>query len=81
MVDLVVRDTGCGMPPETLRKIFEPFFSTKTGPDASGKGGAGLGLSMCRDSIEVHHGRIRVESAWAKEQCLRSTAGDAQRRC
>jgi signal transduction histidine kinase len=65
-VDLVVRDTGCGMPPDTLRRIFEPFFSTKSGPDASGKGGAGLGLSMCRDIIEAHHGRIRVESAVGK---------------
>jgi signal transduction histidine kinase len=66
MVDLVVRDSGCGMPPETLRRIFDPFFTTKAGPDASGKGGTGLGLSMCRDIIEAHHGRIRVESALGK---------------
>ncbi|MEX2138969.1 MAG: ATP-binding protein [Pirellulales bacterium] len=66
MVDLVVRDSGCGMPPETLRRIFDPFFTTKSGPDASGKGGTGLGLSMCRDIIEAHHGRIRVESALGK---------------
>jgi signal transduction histidine kinase len=66
MVDLVVRDSGCGMPPETLRRIFDPFFSTKRGPDASGKGGTGLGLSMCRDIIEAHQGRIRVESAVGK---------------
>lgn len=63
MIELTVRDTGCGMPPETLRRIFEPFFSTKSGPDASGKGGAGLGLSACRDIIEAHQGRIRVESS------------------
>ncbi|HJS06098.1 MAG TPA: ATP-binding protein [Pirellulales bacterium] len=66
MVDLVVRDTGCGMPPETLRRIFDPYFSTKSGPDASGRGGTGLGLAMCRDIIEAHHGRIRVESAVGK---------------
>jgi signal transduction histidine kinase len=66
MVDLVVRDTGCGMPPETLRRIFDPYFSTKSGPDASGRGGTGLGLSMCREIIESHHGRIRVESAVGK---------------
>jgi signal transduction histidine kinase len=66
MVDLVVRDTGCGMPPETLRRIFDAFFTTKSGPDASGKGGTGLGLAMCRDIIEAHHGRIRVESAVGK---------------
>jgi signal transduction histidine kinase len=65
-VDLVVRDNGSGIPPEVLPKIFDPFFSTKTGPDASGKGGTGLGLSMCRNIIEAHRGRIRVESAPGK---------------
>jgi signal transduction histidine kinase len=63
MVELVVRDHGTGMPPEVLHKIFDPFYSTKSGPDASGKGGTGLGLSTCRDIVEAHHGRIRVESA------------------
>lgn len=65
-VDLVVRDTGCGMTPDVLRRIFDPYFTTKSGPDATGKGGAGLGLSMCRDIVEAHHGRIRVESAPGK---------------
>lgn len=63
LVDLMVRDTGCGMPPEVLRRIFEPHFSTKNGPDETGKGGSGLGLSSCREIIEAHRGRIRVESA------------------
>ena len=62
-VDLMVRDTGCGMPPEVLRRIFEPHFSTKNGPDETGKGGTGLGLSSCREIVETHRGRIRAESA------------------
>ena len=66
MIDLMVRDSGCGMAPETLRRIFEPFYTTKSGPDASGKGGTGLGLSTCRDIIEAHHGRIRVDSTVGK---------------
>jgi signal transduction histidine kinase len=66
MVDLVVRDYGCGIPPDKLPKIFEPFYTTKSGPDASGKGGTGLGLSLCRDIVEAHHGRIRVESSIGK---------------
>ena len=66
MVEMTVRDTGSGMTPEVLKRIFEPRFSTKSGPDASGKGGSGLGLSMCRSIIEAHHGRIRVESAPGK---------------
>ncbi len=65
-IDLVVRDNGSGMPPETLRRIFDPYFTTKSGPDASGKGGTGLGLSMCRTIIEAHQGRIRVESTPGK---------------
>jgi signal transduction histidine kinase len=66
MIDLVVRDNGCGIPPEKLPKIFEPFYTTKAGPDASGKGGTGLGLAMCRDMIEAHQGRIRVDSTVGK---------------
>ena len=62
MVDLIVRDTGVGMSPEVLRRIFDPFFSTKQGPDESGKGGTGLGLASCRNIIESHRGKIRVES-------------------
>jgi signal transduction histidine kinase len=63
MVDLMIRDFGSGIPADKLPHIFDPFFSTKNGPDASGKGGTGLGLSMCRDIIEAHHGRIRVDSS------------------
>lgn len=70
MVDLVVRDYGCGISPDKLPRIFEPFFTTKNGPDASGKGGTGLGLSMCREIIESHHGRIRVESTVGKGTCF-----------
>ncbi|NQU24765.1 MAG: sensor histidine kinase [Candidatus Nealsonbacteria bacterium] len=66
MVDLVVRDYGSGIPPEKLPRIFDSFYTTKSGPDASGKGGTGLGLSMCRDIIEAHHGRIQVQSTLGK---------------
>jgi signal transduction histidine kinase len=61
-VDLSIRDTGSGIPADKLHHIFDPFFSTKTGPDSSGKGGTGLGLATCRDIVERHQGRIRVES-------------------
>jgi signal transduction histidine kinase len=65
-VDLTVRDTGTGIPAEKLPRIFDRFYTTKNGPDASGKGGTGLGLSFCRDVIEAHHGRIRVDSTVGK---------------
>jgi len=66
MIDLVVRDFGCGIPADKLRHIFDSFFTTKKGPDSSGKGGTGLGLSMCKEIIEAHHGRIRVDSTVGK---------------
>ena len=56
-VELVVRDTGCGIPEEILPNIFEPFFTTKE----AGKG-TGLGLAIAAQMVEDHHGTIRVES-------------------
>ena len=61
-VDLTIRDSGTGIPAEMLPKIFDRYFTTKSGPDASGKGGTGVGLAMCREIIEAHQGKIRVES-------------------
>ena len=65
-VDLTVRDTGSGIPREQLPKIFDRFFTTKTGPDATGKGGTGVGLSACRDIVDAHQGRLRVQSTVGK---------------
>jgi PAS domain S-box-containing protein len=53
---LTIADTGTGMSPETLSKIFEPFYSTK------GVAGTGLGLWISKEIIGRHHGRIRVRS-------------------
>jgi len=61
MAEICVSDTGVGIPPDQLRLIFEPFYTTKE-PDEHGHGGSGLGLSVCRQIIEQHNGRIRVES-------------------
>ena len=69
-VELKVQDTGSGIPQETLRKIFEPQFSTKSGPDETGKGGSGFGLYNCRQIIESHRGKIRVESSVGKGTCF-----------
>ena len=65
MVEVRVADTGVGIAPDRLRLIFEPFYTTKE-PDAIGHGGTGLGLSVCRQIIEQHNGRIRVESLVGK---------------
>ena len=66
MIDFVVRDFGCGIPQDKLPRIFEPSYTTKSGPDESGKGGTGLGLANCKTIIEQHQGLIRVESTEGK---------------
>lgn len=60
--EMSIRDTGGGIPAEKLRRIFEPFYSTKT-LNEQGQGGTGLGLSLAKDVMESHGGRIRVDSA------------------
>jgi signal transduction histidine kinase len=66
LVDLTVRDTGSGIPREKLPQIFNRGYTTKSGPDATGKGGTGVGLATCKDIVEAHRGRIRVESSPGK---------------
>jgi len=56
-VSIRFQDTGCGIPEEDLKRIFEPFFSRKP----SGKG-TGLGLSICESIVRQHGGEILVES-------------------
>src|SRR5205823_4786336 len=56
-VVLSVVDTGCGIPPELLGKIYEPFFTTKE----MGKG-TGLGLSTVMAIVQTHHGFIELSS-------------------
>lgn len=62
LAEVTVGDTGRGIAPSDLRRIFEPFFTTKSGPDETGLGGTGLGLSVCREIVEKHRGRLRAES-------------------
>jgi len=52
-----IRDTGCGIDPEDLDRIFEPMFTTKRIGE-----GVGLGLAICRETIEEHDGRITARS-------------------
>lgn len=60
-VEIVFKDTGCGIPEENLQKIFDPFFTTKE----VGRG-TGLGLSIVYGIIKNHGGTINVESEEGK---------------
>ena len=57
VVRVVVRDDGCGIPPEILPRLFEPFLTTKE----TGRG-VGLGLAISRSILERHNGDIEVQS-------------------
>ena len=54
-----IQDTGCGISQENLKRIFNPFFTTKDK-------GTGLGLSIVRKIIEGHKGTIAIESQESK---------------
>ncbi|MEY2496908.1 MAG: two-component system, sensor histidine kinase and response regulator [Verrucomicrobiota bacterium] len=56
-VDVRVQDTGYGITPEQMAKIFDPYFTTK-----QGKSGTGLGLYITKKVLEDHNGSIKVDS-------------------
>jgi signal transduction histidine kinase len=56
-VDVRVEDTGCGIAPAQMAKIFDPYFTTK-----QGKSGTGLGLYITKKVVEDHNGSIKVDS-------------------
>lgn len=61
-VEITVADTGCGIRPDHLDRIFEPFFSTRDHERTSDRRGIGLGLHICRQLMEEQDGTITVES-------------------
>ena len=50
-----IEDQGSGIPMDVLPKVFEPFFTTKRG-----RGGTGLGLSVVKNIVEMHHGNVEI---------------------
>ena len=62
-VEAIVSDSGSGIAPEHLKRIYDPFFTTKTTPRPGERRGTGLGLSVSYGIIQEHAGKIHVESA------------------
>ncbi|MCP5149290.1 MAG: PAS domain-containing protein [Ectothiorhodospiraceae bacterium] len=60
-VVIAVRDTGAGISAEDLPRIFDRFYRARTGP-TSEVAGHGLGLALAKEIVDLHHGRIEVES-------------------
>ncbi len=63
---IAIADDGVGISPENLKRIYDPFFTTKP----VGKG-TGLGLALSYGIVKKHHGRIEVESELGKGTCFR----------
>ncbi|HEY6348728.1 MAG TPA: ATP-binding protein [Candidatus Angelobacter sp.] len=61
-VTVSVSDSGTGIAPEHIQKIYDPFFTTKVSPREGQARGTGLGLSVTYGIIQEHAGKIRVES-------------------
>ena len=59
LISISFTDTGVGIPPEKLDRLFEPLFTTKAK-------GIGLGLALCKMLVEGHGGTIEVESEVGK---------------
>jgi two-component system sensor histidine kinase CpxA len=59
---VAVRDFGPGVPPESLPHLFDAFYRVDTDRNRS-SGGVGLGLSIARRAVELHHGKMRASNA------------------
>jgi two-component system phosphate regulon sensor histidine kinase PhoR len=69
---LTVRDTGFGIPAESIEHIFERFYRVDKAR-ARKTGGSGLGLSIVRNMVERNHGRIHVASIVGEGTCFTVT--------
>jgi len=63
VVEFSVTDTGKGLPPEAIERVYEAFFSTKAE-------GMGIGLNLCRSIIESHQGRITAQNLYNADEVI-----------
>ena len=72
MAEVIVADTGPGIAPELADRLFQPFVTTKAT-------GMGLGLSICREIVEAHHGRLTMAPGSSGGTVFRMTLPIASR--
>ena len=75
-VELSVTDTGAGIPPQDLNRVFERFYRSDKSRDRGG-GNSGLGLAIVREIVEGHGGHVQVESDVGKGTTFRFTVPQA----
>jgi two-component system phosphate regulon sensor histidine kinase PhoR len=69
-IEIVVRDTGTGIPPDHLARVFERFYRVDPGR-ARHQGGTGLGLAIVKHLVEAHGGRVAAESTVGRGTTIR----------
>ncbi|MGB2129489.1 MAG: hybrid sensor histidine kinase/response regulator transcription factor, partial [Flavicella sp.] len=57
---IVVKDNGKGIPEKNIKAVFERYY--QLGEDENTRGGSGIGLSLCKNLVKLHHGTIKVKS-------------------
>jgi signal transduction histidine kinase len=63
-IEIVVKDTGVGIPEDSIEKIFDRFYQINQGKNH--KGGTGIGLTLVKELVALHQGTVKAESSAGK---------------
>lgn len=77
--EISVEDNGQGIPASELSKISDAFYMVDKA-QARGRGGAGLGLALCKEIVEIHHSELKFRSRPGEGTCVRFVIKEAEDR-